>query len=397
MLEFDEPQLGYSSESHFLTRSSKALSPDDASRQVCARKPAFDVYSRRYTEWKNVLAGRAGVELEFDLPADGTDASAKCYAHIDLLTGFGAESVKELRRLNLSCGDAKFCAYLLPHISWAEATNAAFPSLPQELQDAVSAHLTSRLRHALSSFLTRLGLNPGQLMVGLRTGLDAHQGASAELSAEPHWLVRIAVKCGLDCEAQCALVDFAAVSVLPKLAGWLQPRKPFNARLPIELRLARKHLSAAQVKTLQVADVLVLKVEESGRLGFSGCLVVAGHVVGSTQFNTVEVTQVAIQSMEIDRSSEIKRRYRVSEEHSEVGVKSDRLLDVLDIQVDAVIELPPARISEIQQWNAGTIISLNRQADQEYIKLRVSGREAGRGRLVSVEGVLGLEITELFD
>lgn len=74
----------------------------------------------------------------------------------------------------------------------------------------------------------------------------------------------------------------------------------------------------------------------------------------------------------------------------------DALAEVT-VDVQAVIDLAPARISELQQWSPGMVLGASAPVDGTQVALRVAGHVVGRGRLVAVDSLLGLELLELYD
>jgi flagellar motor switch/type III secretory pathway protein FliN len=65
--------------------------------------------------------------------------------------------------------------------------------------------------------------------------------------------------------------------------------------------------------------------------------------------------------------------------------------------VEAVIDLPPMRLSELQTWTPGLVLRTQADIAGAHVLLRVAGKTVGRGRLIAIDSLLGLELTELFD
>ena len=65
--------------------------------------------------------------------------------------------------------------------------------------------------------------------------------------------------------------------------------------------------------------------------------------------------------------------------------------------VEAVIDMPPMRLGELQTWTPGTVLRTQADIAGAHVQLRVAGKTVGRGRLIAIDSLLGLELTELFD
>jgi flagellar motor switch/type III secretory pathway protein FliN len=67
------------------------------------------------------------------------------------------------------------------------------------------------------------------------------------------------------------------------------------------------------------------------------------------------------------------------------------------VSVEAVVDLPAARIEDLQSWTQGSVLRTTLPIDGNAVRLRVAGQTVGRGRLVAVESLIGVEVSELFD
>lgn len=87
----------------------------------------------------------------------------------------------------------------------------------------------------------------------------------------------------------------------------------------------------------------------------------------------------------------------VSAQAGKNPVRSDDALAEVSLDVQAAIELPAARVSELRRWSPGMVLAGAMPVDGTQVKLLVSGQPVGRGRLVAVDSLLGFEVLELFD
>jgi flagellar motor switch/type III secretory pathway protein FliN len=69
----------------------------------------------------------------------------------------------------------------------------------------------------------------------------------------------------------------------------------------------------------------------------------------------------------------------------------------LTVPVEVTVDTPPQRLSEIQRWAPGSLITLASPVDGDQLHLRAGGRTLARGRLAAVGDMLAFEVIELYE
>ena len=357
--------------------------------------PLLRSLSAAQADWSNALAG---------------STSLRCIA---------ATRWPEARHWPSLCIDLAGCTMTLrlaPHAQWAELGEAASAGLPDELHRAIAAHLTQGLRQSLGDAAHHAGL------IVENSGAALHEG---------DWHTD-------DGDHAALLLSLAVPSPgdagLPPAVAWLRvpaqvtrpclPEQPhgdprFDPALPMRLVLAEapRVPTAALAGLLPGSVVLLDRIEgdvdgDDDVSGLQARLVVCNSAVAHVQFEGWHARHlgdaVATDTAAAPHATfmhwvgaacrtEPTRSTRMSDALQPEGQTLATALSQANTAVEAVIDMPPMRLSELQTWTPGVVLRTQADIAGAHVLLRVAGKTVGRGRLVAIDSLLGLELTELFD
>lgn len=350
-----------------------------------------------------------------DAVADGT--SLRCIA---------ASRWPEAKHWPSLCIDLAGCAMTLrlaPHAQWAELGEAASAGLADELHRAIAAHLTQGLRQSLSDAAHHAGL------IAENSGAPLHEGDwPTDDSGKAALLLSLTVPNHGDAGlppwvAWLRVPAQVAPPCLPKPAG---DGKRFDPALPMHLVLAEaRGVSLGELARLLPGSVVLLDHIDSnadsnidgdvaGDIHASGLrarLVVCDSAVAHVQFEDWHArslgdatpTPAAAPHAKFmhwagaARWTEPTRSTTMSDVSQPAGQALATALSDASTTVEAVIDMPQMRLGELQHWTPGTVLRSQADIAGAQVRLRVAGKTVGRGRLVAIDSLLGLELTELFD
>jgi flagellar motor switch/type III secretory pathway protein FliN len=321
---------------------------------------------------------------------------------------------------------------LAPHPQWQELEQPNFQRLERDLQLAIAAHLSHELRQGLGASLHIAGLltTPAALPV-CDAATDVSQTA---LPAMPQLVLAVRVHH----PATPARADTAA----PWLA-WLridaplavaQARAPRSdgdwvdrCRFPVHAVLGQSHIAARDVaKQLVPGCVVLLDRVGPTSTSLQALALLDGCAIGWLSFEGWQPAALSAGSLAATprtpsphakwaRWIDPAQRRELASVHSNFS-RSDPMtpsepdaddepnqhtrqasLSEATVQVQALLELPSARIADLQQWTPGTVLTTAAPVDGTQVMLRVGGQIVGRGRLVAVDALLGFELLDLFD
>lgn len=308
---------------------------------------------------------------------------------------------------------------LSPHAQWGELESPAFPELPALLQRAIAAHVTQSMRQCLGAALHAAGI-VGQ--PGVAALFDGDPPAREE-STGAGLMLALAIDLGRADEQWFALLALPADAPPPA-----RTERPMRARfaptLPAELLVAQARIAASdRLAALRPGNVLLLdRMSDSESEGsdkdLRARLLLAGAALAEVSIAGWQPPRIgtAVAGSDVARTATLRRwlgnaerqlhndthaapraarSHPMSQEASGAGVQS-ALADAT-ARVEAVVELPPVRIAELQSWVTGTVLPTAAFVDGTQVLLKVAGVTVGRGRLVAVDAMLGFELAELFD
>jgi flagellar motor switch/type III secretory pathway protein FliN len=156
-----------------------------------------------------------------------------------------------------------------------------------------------------------------------------------------------------------------------------------------EVELARVDLSSAEVRELDLGDVLTLDLANSAShiaapiaaLSLAGTRIATGRVTANT---------FLVESIErpfMDQSATTRPL---------TADAASQTLEELTLTCRVVLPGGDVRVGDIAQWGAGTALSLPFSIDSDRIVLLVGQQTIARGRLVAIGDQLGFEIVETF-
>jgi flagellar motor switch/type III secretory pathway protein FliN len=404
------------------------LQPSPAAAWAAAREPAGrSTALPLHTALRSMSAGqaawaeaaRAGIELTLS----GSLRVQMRAAPPPQATALGP-------RLHVGVAGHTMALQLAAHPQWQELALPVFERLAAPLQLAIRVHLTQELRLCLCAALHRAGLlaDPHQATVCEAESSSVPEGSAAVLpqtlqlalrvqkqQQEHDWLAWLHVPAGVEVPAGAPVRDAPTT---------------WRPRLPLSVVVGHARIaSRALLASLAPGQVLLLdRVDPRGGL-FSAWLALVGHPVGCVSFGTWQPPAIG----ETAADAVTARRAAVpmsfsgwldagpSPIHHPAGPRAPRsesmtsltsdaesanggefgsleaALDEATVRVEAVIELPAMRVTDLHRWTAGTLLRSAATVDGAYVLLRVAGRSVGRGRLVAIDSLLGLELVELFD
>lgn len=316
------------------------------------------------------------------------------------------------------CIDLAGCAMTLrlaPHAQWAELGEAASAGLADELHRAIAAHLTQGLRQNLSDAAHHTGL------IAENSGAPLHEGNwHTDDGDNAAMLLSLTVPSQGDAGVPGVAWLRVPAQVAPP-SSLKPPRdgKRFDPALPMRLVLAEApRVSMAALAGLLPGSVILLDRiggdadGDGDASGLQARLVVCDSAVGQVQFGGWRAPSLGDTSAGDAAPAphakfmhwagaacrtEPTRSTKMSDVSQPAGQTLATALSQASTAVEAVIDMPPMRLSELQTWNPGTVLRTQADIAGAHVLLRVAGKTVGRGRLIAIDSLLGLELTELFD
>ena len=290
-------------------------------------------------------------------------------------------------RLAVLTGDFRFGTVvipfaLMPHPRWSELLLPATQQLPPPLLAAVIAHHLDPITQALAQ-LTE---------------------TTPQIAAWPS-LETTAVACPLEVRMLVGKDEVAAFDFLLEVghadaAEWLEPlcgrsrrtraTTPNAWRLPLSIEIGYASLKPEELKTLDVADVLVLEpvaatIERSEGIG--AVLRVGMQAIGRGHLGPAGLSIAIL----------FNPPREISMNNSEPSADSAKSLATqLHLRVRVVLDGGEFALGEIANWTAGTHLPLSTTLDSERIRLEVGDRVIARGRLIAIDQQFGLEVVETY-
>jgi flagellar motor switch/type III secretory pathway protein FliN len=323
----------------------------------------------------------------------------------------------EARHWPSLCIDLAGCAMTLrlaPHAQWAELGEAASSGLADELHRAIAAHLTQGLRQSLSDAAHQTGL------IAENSGASLHEGDwHSDDGDNAALLLSLTVPSPGDAGLPPGVAWLRVPAQVAPPSSPKAPRddKRFDPALPMRLVLAE----AQRVPTVALAALLPGSVALLDRIdgdgdgdasGLRARLLVCDSALAHVQFEDCHARRLGDDAA-IDAAAaphakfthwanpacrtEPTRSTTMSDVSQPAGQTLATALSQASTAVEAVIDLPPTRLSELQTWTPGTVLRTQADIAGAHVLLRVAGKTVGRGRLVAIDSLLGLELTELFD
>jgi flagellar motor switch/type III secretory pathway protein FliN len=327
----------------------------------------------------------------------------------------------EARHWPSLCIDLAGCAMTLrlaPHAQWAELGEAASAGLPDELHRAIAAHLTQGLRQSLGDTAHHAGL------IAENSGAPLHEGG---------WHTDDGDNAALLLSLAVPNQDDAG---LPPAVAWLRvpahvappclPEQPrgdpcFDPALPMRLVLAEaSRVPAVALAALMPGSVVLLdRIEgdadgdsDTDASGLQARLVICDSAVAHVHLENWHPRHLgdaaALEATAAPHATfmhwagaacrtEPTRSTKMSDALQPESQTLATALSQASTAVEAVIDMPPMRMSELQTWTPGTVLRTQAEIAGAHVLLRVAGKAVGRGRLIAIDSLLGLELTELFD
>jgi flagellar motor switch/type III secretory pathway protein FliN len=367
--------------------------------------PLLRTLSAAQTAWTNAVAGSTS------------------------LRSIAATRWPEARHWPSLCIDLAGCAMTLrlaPHAQWAELGEAASAGLADELHRAIAAHLTQGLRQSLSDAAHHTGL------IAENGGAPLHEG---DWHTDDGDNAALLLSLTVPTQGDAGMPPGVAWLRVPaQVAPPCLPKSPrgdprFDPALPMRLVLAEApRVSTAALAGLLPGSVVLLDRIDSDAdgdgdgdgdgdadgdtAGLQARLVVCDSAVAHVQFEDWHARSLG-DAAAIDAAAaphatfmhwagaacrtEPTRSTRMSDVSQPEGQTLATALSQASLAVEAVIDMPPMRLSELQTWTPGTVLRTQADIAGAHVLLRVAGKTVGRGRLIAIDSLLGLELTELFD
>ena len=319
---------------------------------------------------------------------------------------------------------------LAPHAQWAELGEAASTGLADELYRAIAAHLTQGLRQSLSDAAHHIGLiaeNSGAPLHGgdwhtddgdqvtLLLSLTVPSQGDAGLPPGVAWL-RVPAQVAPPCLPKSACGDPRFNPALPLrlvLAEALRvPLTELAGLLPGSVVLLDRIDSDVEVDADGESDTDTDTDSDGNTSGLQARLLVCGSAIARVQFEDWHARRLgdaeAINATAAPHAkfmhwagaacrTEPTRSTPMSDVSQPARQTLATALSEASTTVEAVIDMPPMRLSELQTWTPGVVLRTQADIAGAHVLLRVAGKTVGRGRLVAIDSLLGLELTELFD
>lgn len=414
----------------------RPLSECDALRRLSAAQ----------VEWARRLASGVTVALG-RVQAGSGDGAPQAVGSVELRR-FDAARWRESRlwpQVHVCISGTSVPMRLAPDRRWNELSDPALQRLDGELRNAIGAHLSADVREGLGVALHAAGLVAAPTVVPIDEQATGEDAAAAAPPDDAGPCLVLTLRMHLPRHEPSA--DAAEPPAGPWDA-WLRlgpdllappPAPPaddathFDPPLPLSVLVARAALPAHELVRLAPGHVVLLdRVGPEGdvmqawlttgreciaRLFVADCELPshaapaparradARPTITFARWATLLERQVhARTSGTLDLGT---RRHRMdfpdfstsaagSSDKAAAARGPDPLADVtLDVQ--AVVDLAPARISELRRWTPGMVLGASAPVDGTQVALRVSGHVVGRGRLVAVDSLLALELLELYD
>lgn len=325
---------------------------------------------------------------------------------------------------------------MAPHPQWEELGEPAMSSLAPQLQQAITAHVTSGMRHCLARCLQRLGCPGNEATLPLAappthadSGRHEHDVLEIQLSGarlQNGWTLQLPV-------AALPSPSQARVRLAPGALDGPNPRSVdrFDPWVDVRAVVGLQRLTTGAIGALKVSDFVVLAhppgaerpsasspVQAPGRVARAAWLCLGDHLLGTWQAAGAHHGADSGAGGHLQRCliTPLNRLIGDSDMTSDstppaaaapatfdgtgppdTGEPTSQRVREVTLLAEAVIDAPAQRISDIQRWQPGMLIRLASSVDGDRIHLRVNGRTLARGRLASVGETLAFEVLELFD
>jgi flagellar motor switch/type III secretory pathway protein FliN len=329
----------------------------------------------------------------------------------------------EARHWPSLCIDLAGCAMTLrlaPHAQWAELGEAASAGLADELHRAITAHLTQGLRQSLGDAAHHAGL------IAENSGAALHEG---DWHSDDGDNAALLLSLTVPSQGDAALPPGVAWLRVPaQVVPPFSPKSPrgdprFDPALPMQLVLAEapRVPTAALAGLLPGSVVLLDRIDseadgdvdaDADASGLQARLVVCDSTVAHVRLEDWQPRSLGDAAVSGAAAAphatfmhwagaacrtEPTRSTRMSDVSQPESQTLATALSQASTAVEAVIDMPPMRLSELQTWTPGTVLRTQADIAGAHVLLRVAGKTVGRGRLIAIDSLLGLELTELFD
>lgn len=418
--------------------------PAAAAAQPLSATPSLRRIAAPHRAWCERLAAPVLVTLGRDTGGDTAQAARVGHAELSRIDAARWSDADSWPLIRVSIAGVLAPMRLAPHRQWSELADVTWLRLDRELRIAIAAHLTTELRQALGIALHAAGLaeTPSAPAVEEQPDGDARDagGPAADDAAGPAIVLSIRMQLAgatddADSEPASAGLPCIAWIRLPATLASLPPAPPSSASRafdpPVQLRAL---VAGARVPWRALARLAPGSVVLLDPFGSDAGVLHAWLIVGRQRIARLFVADWPMAPSAGRASPAAPRpavvtfaRWAVAHERAtdEAGAdfhtlrRSTNAMDFPDlsrpsdkaqaasrtpdalaevtVDVQAVIDLAPARISELQQWSPGMVLGASAPVDGTQVALRVAGHVVGRGRLVAVDSLLGLELLELYD
>jgi flagellar motor switch/type III secretory pathway protein FliN len=307
---------------------------------------------------------------------------------------------------------------LAPHEQWQELSLPSYGELPSELQHAVAAHITQPARLALGSALQQAGL----LADGQAPAISvAHEqyGENASGLDEPALVLALHIEGhGGPMRAYIGIADGVQAP-----SGAMQRRSERTCldHVPLALRLVLAHAllpGTAALARLLPGDMLLLDAPSAAEGQAAAWIAFTQQAIGRAVVKGWQLPPIGQPTATADPNAtatvHFERWLDADERHAwraQTQPGAQHSMDTTEdtpnnlaaalgdavVSVEAVVDLPAARIPDLQSWATGTVLRTTLPIDGNAVRLRVAGQTVGRGRLVAVDSLVGIEVSELFE
>jgi type III secretion system YscQ/HrcQ family protein len=319
-------------------------------------------------------------------------------------------------RIEVDVGGQRTRLCLVPHEQWRELSQPAFALLPDAIRFSIINHLTQGLRQCLGVAAHRLGwcTTDRALPVLAPDAGQAHadpatQQGSEGMAASGPLLQFTATAHGASPMQWTALLDGKQLTTPASVRG--TPESAPHLLLPMHLRLGTATLPRADVRGLQVGDVVLLDATPASASAApvlprdGGVLVCARQAIAVCEARSTNESATSWHLRHWVEASDplcnpttTGRTTLNSDTANPLGANTAAPPDwnQLPVQLEAALIAAPVRVQDATRWVPGAVVPLNVGVDSDRVELRANGHGVARGRLVAVDNWLGLEIIEVY-
>lgn len=411
------------------TTARHAAAPSWHALSGCARLRRI---AAAHVGWCERLAAPVLVTLGREGQADDTRPADTSQAELQRIDAARWSESAGWPQVHLALAGVLAPMRLAPHRLWSELADPALQALERTLRLAIAAHLTGELRQALGIALHAAGLAEAPVAPALDEPPPGEASAAHGSAAQAALVLamRLQPPGAAPCIAWIRLpAPLASLPPAPPAGGARGCDPPLKlGALVASAQVPRRALARLRPGSVVLLDApgseggvmhawLMAGRERVAKLFVAGARwpspLAAGAGGGHAQPASITFARWATlherrsaDERRTDAPHALRPRTRTMDfpDLSRPAVATpaparsapDALADVA-VEVQALVDLAPARLSELQHWTPGMVLAASVPVDGTQVALRVAGHVVGRGRLVAIDSLLGFELLELYD